>query len=325
MGDGGFVVATLAAAVLVALAMMAPAAAAAPTPVSSCQTIASPGTYALTADLSSVDATCIEITSSDVKLDLAGHTIACTGSGFAGSCQVPQSASRGVDVAAGLSGTKVTGPGTITGFDNGIEIEGGDAHVKGVTITGPPCDPSTCERPVSNGIVVLGGIVDGFPQTGPVGVNLSRNDVSNHARGALLVAQCPGGDAGCVLNGNTVHDIGGAVCTGINLSETTGYTLTRNVLFSNGSPCSVGGRGGIVVSDGSTGNELVNNDSSNNFSFGISIGPGTNGNTVVKNVARGNTVADLRGFPGTSNTWNDNNRCNTESGAVPASVCNPGE
>src|SRR5688572_11930746 len=80
VGHGGFVGTTLAAAVLVALALMAPAAAAAAAPVSSCQTIAGPGAYALTADLATVDATCIEITASDVKLDLAGHTIACTGS-----------------------------------------------------------------------------------------------------------------------------------------------------------------------------------------------------------------------------------------------------
>jgi hypothetical protein len=36
-------------------------------------------------------------------------------------------------------------------------------------------------------------------------------------------------------------------------------------------------------------------------------------------------VADLFAFPGTENIWLSNNRCNTESGAVPSSVCNPDE
>jgi hypothetical protein len=47
--------------------IMAPAASAAPTLVSSCQTLASPGSYALSTDLAAVDATCIEITASDVQ------------------------------------------------------------------------------------------------------------------------------------------------------------------------------------------------------------------------------------------------------------------
>jgi len=58
-----------------ALAALAPAAAADLTPVASCQALDSPGDYTLTADLTAVDATCIEITASDVTLDLAGHTI----------------------------------------------------------------------------------------------------------------------------------------------------------------------------------------------------------------------------------------------------------
>ena len=36
-------------------------------------------------------------------------------------------------------------------------------------------------------------------------------------------------------------------------------------------------------------------------------------------------AADLMAFPGSSNTWNGNNRCHTEAGVVPPTVCNPGE
>lgn len=105
----------------------------------------------------------------------------------------------------------------------------------------------------------------------------------------------------------------------------TGYTFTGNVAVSNGGPASCFPNAGITLSDESTGDVLTHNDSSQNRGFGIAIRPGTNGNLITNNTARGNTVVDLRGFPGTVNTWLDNNRCNTESGAVPSSVCNTGE
>jgi len=300
----------LMAAMLIALALMAPAASAAPAPVSTCQTLGAPGAYALTADIAVVDASCISITASDVRLDLAGHTISCTGSGFSGSCQVDAFGSTGVLVASSVSDVSVMGPGTIAGFDNGVVIQDSNALVQGITVTGPGgCDPASCSRPISNGIMAIG----------LSGVNLLGNDVSNYALGLrLLSVQCPGGAAACVLIGNTAQDNN---CLGIQLSNSTGYTLTQNVARGNGStPCFP--TAGIGLG---TGNTVTNNDSSNNFGFGIAAGPGQNGNIIVNNTARGNTVADLRAFPGTSNIWNDNNRCNTQSGAVPSGVCNPGE
>lgn len=306
--------------------------AAAPTPVSSCQTLSAPGAFSLTADLASVNATCIEITASNVKLDLAGHTMTCTGSGFAGSCQVPAFTSHGVYVPRdlNLTGVVVTGPGAINGFDNGVTIVGSSAVVKGITFTGPPCDPNNCSRPTSNGIAVLGTLIgdptQGIADLGSANVTLSQNQVSNHARGIALIGPQCSGDAGCVLNGNVLHDsVGQNTCFGILVAAVTGYTLTGNVAVSNGGPLSCFPNAGITLSDGSTGNVLTHNDSSNNRGFGIAIGPGTNGNLVTNNTARANTVVDLRGFPGTVNTWLDNNRCNTESGAVPSSACNPGE
>jgi hypothetical protein len=41
-------------------------------------------------------------------------------------------------------------------------------------------------------------------------------------------------------------------------------------------------------------------------------------------VAKGNTLADLSQVDG-ENSWNNNNRCNTEHGTVPDSVCDPNE
>src|SRR4029453_1298770 len=145
------------AVALAVLTLFPSTATAGPTPVSECRTLGAPGAYALAADIAVDDATCIEITASNVTLDLAGHTLSCTGSGFAGSCQVPEFTSRGVSIAPELTGITLKGPGTITGFDNGVVITGSNAHVKGLTIAGPPCDPIDCPRPVSNGLLVRGG------------------------------------------------------------------------------------------------------------------------------------------------------------------------
>jgi parallel beta-helix repeat protein len=114
-------------------------------------------------------------------------------------------------------------------------------------------------------------------------------------------------------------------CVGIEAAGTTGFTLTGNVASLNGAFPSCFPGGGIGVTEGSSDNVVTRNDSSNNRGFGIAVGPDTNENRFTNNNARGNTVADLFAFPGTENTWLDNNRCNTESGAVPPSVCNPDE
>lgn len=304
--------------VLVVLALMAPMTWAAPISVSSCQTLGAAGAYELTADVAAVDATCLEITASDVKLDLAGHTISCTGSGFGGSCQVPAAAVNvGVVIAPNLTGVAVMGPGTISGFDTGVAIRDSNALIVGITFTGPPCDPAACSRPFSTGIIALGRSA----------VNLSRNDVSNHAFGLRIDGvECAGDAAACVLSRNTVHDNS---CQGILLVATTGYTLTRNVARSNG-VIACFPRGGITLVFGSTANTVTSNNSSANGGFGIRtgfgnrIGPDTSGNHILNNTARGNTLGDLSEVDG-ANSWNDNNRCNTENGTVPSSVCNPDE
>jgi len=115
--------------------------------------------------------------------------------------------------------------------------------------------------------------------------------VSNHAVGLRVDStQCPDGAAACIVNANVVHDNN---CQGILLVASSGYTLTQNVARSNGAaPCFP--RGGITLVFGSTGNTVVNNDSSHNNDFGIrtgfgnGIGPQTSGNHILNNVAKGN-------------------------------------
>jgi parallel beta-helix repeat protein len=312
---------------LAVLTLFPSTATAGPTPVSECRTLGAPGAYALAADIAVVDTTCIEITASNVTLDFAGNTLSCTGSGFAGSCQVPEFASRGISVASELTGITLKGPGRITGFDNGVVVDGSNAHVKGLTIAGPPCDPIDCPRPTSNGILILGAS----------GANLSANSVRGYLYGLRLIeVQCPGAGPGCVVNGNTVRD---NTHWGILVDESSGYTITRNVVASNGTTAFFEEfhAGGIAMGNGGDGTTIVGNTASNNVGWGIGLAPATTGNIIVNNTARGNQAggvrsgigdfeaADLMAFPGSSNTWNNNNRCHTEAGVVPPTVCNPGE
>lgn len=290
------------------LALTASAASAAPTPVSSCGTLDSPGAYALSSDLATFDASCIDIAASDVRLDLAGHAITCTGAGFAGSCQTAAFGPTGVTVASGRSGVAVIGPGRLSGFDNGVAVFDSDALVKGVTVAGPlPCDPASCERPVSNAILVRGRS----------SVNVSGNEVSGYQRGVrLFITDCAGT---CVVNGNRAYDNS---CNGIALEEATGFTVTRNIVFANGSDACFP-TAGIGLAQAS-GNLIANNDVSRNHVFGLGVAPETNGNAFVNNTALDNALADLRAFPGTSNFWNDNNRCETESGRCPRASATQG-
>lgn len=70
--------------VVVVLLALTGTAAAAPTPVNNCTTIASPGGYELTTDITNSNVTpCIEITADDVVFDGADHTIDGVGNGTA--------------------------------------------------------------------------------------------------------------------------------------------------------------------------------------------------------------------------------------------------
>ena len=315
---------SLAAAVVSITLMVAGGAppAAAASSVSSCGTLAAPGTYVLGSDLN-VGASCFVITSNNVTLDLAGHTVSCNDAGFLGSCQVAGFGPIGVDVRPGLTGVTVKGPGVLAGFDNGVLFNNSDGTITNLTVTAPSCAPGGCSRPVSNGIVVAGRLhLDGSVDLGPARVSAVGNRIRNHGRGiALLGAQC---GSGCTAYGNIVTESGGDECNGILLSGTSGYALVGNQVHGNGAgDCFP--PGGIVVGDGSTGNIVTGNDASANIGFGIAVGPGTSGNTIAANTARGNTFVDLQAVPGTINVWTDSNVCNTEGGAVPPTVCNPGE
>src|SRR5258708_11817243 len=75
---------TLKLVTLLALGLCAlpstPAHAAAPTPINACETVSTPGNYALTKNLTA-SGDCLTLTASNINIDLTGHTISGDGSG----------------------------------------------------------------------------------------------------------------------------------------------------------------------------------------------------------------------------------------------------
>lgn len=111
---------------LAAVGLAVPTTAAAKvTSLTSCQAITVPGKYRLDADPTTIlpDGDCFDISTSGVRLNLNGHTLAGVPSGF------------GIFVPKGAANVNVVGPGTLTGWETGIAGPGDNGSVRGVTAT----------------------------------------------------------------------------------------------------------------------------------------------------------------------------------------------
>jgi len=112
---------------LAAVGLAIPATAAAKvTPLTSCTTIFTAGTYRLDADVvvPSDQSDCFDIFASNVTLNLNGHTINGLDIGNAG-------------ILMDAGADRIVGPGTLTAWGTfaGIELRGANGSVRGVTVT----------------------------------------------------------------------------------------------------------------------------------------------------------------------------------------------
>lgn len=270
------------AGVLGTIGGFAPAAAAAPTPVSCGSTISASGSYVLAADCSGP---AIEITASDVTLDLHGHRM------------------TGVLVGDGLnpiSGVTIEGPGKLSGnIALGVRdiITGSSvSRVKvggNIAVGGPG-------NTVSDNTV--GGAIQIF-HTG--GDTVSGNTIHGSGSVAGIALDFSGDNT---ITDNTVKNPGG---DGMWLFESDDDTITNNTLNNNGSD----GIALVASSFSNAGNRIINNTVNHNGGDGIDLANGVNpvgintvfGNTVSGNTARHNMSYDL--FDGNacgSNTWTGN-------------------
>jgi parallel beta-helix repeat protein len=283
------------------------------------------GSVRLETDLHCTNTSGLVVGADNTSIDLNGHKIICTGSGYQRSCQ-GDSVEIGVDtnnydnvhVFSHVNG------GTIDGFDRGVFVRSlsDSATVKQLIITGPAL-VTVPYRPSVYGVLVEGNHCPNG------GVLVGGNDIGNHTTGIRL------NTASCVnVGGNTVHDNSGGdpdltLNAGIRLRNSSTNEVRGNVVTHNGSgvvspppPDS-----GIVLGTAPTTNNLVvGNKVNGNDGEGITTAQGAAGNTITNNEMRFNSQFDAFSDNSGTNSWNKNNRCRTQTSAQPpAGVCNAGE
>jgi len=319
---------------------------------SSCGDWAS-GVYNLTNDL-----TCagngLYVGASNTTINLNGHTIKCIGNGSQGSCQATTSGGGGGKIGI-WSWTNhqvtVNGPGTVSGFSVGISISDGYGHsVNGVTVTGPAAKTlATNDKDAQAGVDGInlhnvqchaGISVTGLPSDG-LPTQIVNNEVLNQTRGLFLY------NSACVTaTGNNIHNNSGVPNgghsggVGVVLANSSRVNLYSNQVNSNGANLELDG-GIMLLGAGTANNVLYGNTANYNCGYGIWGYDGIGTNNVIANHARFNGQSttdgkcaapqpghytDLASFSqGAGNSWNPNNQCRTQSGQVPAGVCNPAE
>jgi parallel beta-helix repeat protein len=201
--------------------------------------ITQPGTYKVANDLHCFNTNGIDIRADNVTLMLGGHTITQDAAhfGFAG-----RGVNAGVGLATGNSNVQIFGPGTITGFNRGVDFEQvSNSLVKNVTTTGN-----------FFGFAVNGGFSAGCGASCPSTGNLFRGNIStlNNQHGFTM-----NGATNNVFNANDASSNG---AHGFLLFVASGNNVQGNTFNNNG-------QSGIIIASGTgTGNNLHQNTAQNN-------------------------------------------------------------
>jgi len=307
------------------------------------------GNVTLTADLVCINQSGLTVATANTTINLNGHSIVCTGAGFAGSCQDPVGGSGG-GFPAGIDSTNydnvtIQGPGTIAGFWSGILLNGGTGLVvHQVSVTGPLVPLAQNFRGRAIGIFLRNISCpnsDPFAPEKGTAANIFANDVRNQISGILLL------DANCVqVYGNYAINNNGADgnAHGIAVAGGGHNSIYRNVVNNNGLNRIFDS--GIYITHAFENNMIVPTDHNivfanivnHNCGDGIVTGPSGNNTNVLSNTAKFNGVVstdgqcdpmrespfhDLAQLGGSGNTWNPSNLCHTQTSNIPAGVCSP--
>ena len=221
------------------------------------QTLGTAGEYVLTGDLncSGTFGNGINITASDVIFHLAGHTISST------DCDL-RNAISGISVPGGISNVLIDG-GTVSGFNEGINLYSSSSRVRGMKATGA-CAFGMAISGQDNQVdtsVVTGSQGDGIGIGSASGIRIMANDISGNFR--------VGVDISNFSNNNTV---------------------AGNVINNNG--IAAGEQGGVAIFNG-TNNVISGNTINNNFD-GILID--SSGNLVEQNTVNGSVGNGANGI-----------------------------
>ncbi len=274
---------------LIAMLAWALSAQAAPTPVSSCNTVLDErGAYFLTTDLTCPE-TGVTITAKNVHLDLKGHTIAFDVNGgglWAGILILADNAS--------INGNG----GTLEGFNYGALI--------GL----PPFGPDLTERSAKNckiqGVKVTdntnAGIAAGW---GSSNNHIIGNTAMGNLRGILLFEKSPG---------NLIKDnIASQNFIGILIHDSNMNQILHNTTNNNVGETDLGIITGFGISlrNGASRNVVQGNTANDNGRWGIAstgneLSPFPTNNNILVNTAQGN-VWDLADYDSTcTNNWVNN-------------------
>ena len=216
-------------------------------PITSCGTVINqPGNYALANDLFCFGQDGIAIIADNVTLSLSGHNIAQDAEDFGFS---NNGISVGVGVLKGNKHATIMGPGSISGFNAGINFEQ-------VTLSTVSSVTSTFNF---FGFVVNGGFAAGCGQSCPSTKNTFAGNISNSndQHGFTM-----NGADGNTFKGNTTN--GNFAGHGILLFIGSGNTISDNVSNNNGD-------GGISVASSpqTNNNAILRNAASGNGSFDL--------------------------------------------------------
>jgi len=293
-------------------------------------------------DVTCTNADGIIVRANGITIRLNGFRLQCTDPlGFGLSCQggadpATDPPDTGIKID-GFSFVTVTGGGAIQGFDTGVLVSGAASHnivIQKLNITGPDADlgvlASGGARPDTDGILVRGTSLSSA-------IDIFANSVDNHLSGIRLQNA-----KGVEVRLNFAHDNNGGISTfgggeahGIHLVDSDNNKIHNNLVVDNG--VNFPDDSGIMLNGVSTVNNRV---SDNNVSFsngdGISVKGGAANNVIDDNQILYNTSSEtlpshtffdlaVRDNVSTNNTFNVNNRCETESAGVPSNVCNSGE
>ncbi len=276
---------TMAAAVALLLVVVVPAqdAMAGAQPITECPTVISePGRYKVTQDLLACPGTpfgqyggAILIESSDVRLNLRGHTISCD------TNETDFDYATGIVVTPGQSNVRITN-GTISGCNDGILVVGvSDSIISRMTITGSVNKflwnawghaiqvYSSSNIKVRNNNL-SGNEVRGIIDSGGVGNSISRNTAS--------------------WNGTNAAP--GSVTHGILVEESQDARITCNIADSNGELAIGIALNGVSSTDALIRGNVTRNNTAGIVLFGFPPSDIPAGNTIRHNLSYGN-VFDL--------------------------------
>jgi len=295
----------------------------------------------LTMDITCTYSSWITIVADNITVDLSGHIVTCSGTGYQGSCQTDFS-SVGINTN-GHKNIRIINSneeehGVIKGFYEGVLVNGGsNVKIKGITVTGPHKLAVANDRNAF-GIYVSGvqcGTSVDETDDNNLFVKISNNTVSNQLIGIFLFG------SSCVkLQDNTVFNNNSDINDGIGIALAFGSShnkLVDNKVFGNGENLTFFDGGIVVNGTGSDHNLIATNEVSDNNGDGIQLSDGATANLVVDNemLFNGDPVSGTTFFdaaartsstPGSSgginNTWTDN-ECLTATSPEPGpGTCN---